>query len=85
MAKPIITTDVPGCREVVTEGVTGFLCEPRSSGSLVDAMKRMLAASPAETAEMGSASRRTAEERFAERIAVERYLRAIERALEGGR
>ena len=40
MARPVITTDGPGCRAVVDHGVTGFHCEPRCSTSLVEAIEQ---------------------------------------------
>ncbi len=41
--KPIITTDVPGCRAVVVDGQTGFLVKVRDSLSLADALTRLAA------------------------------------------
>ncbi len=41
MARPLIATDVPGCREVVEDGVNGFLCRVRDSASLAKAMKKL--------------------------------------------
>lgn len=84
MAKPLIATDVPGCRQVVTEGVNGFLCTVRDPRSLAEAMLRMLRASPAERAAMGTAGRARVELEFDEKIVVARYLAAIEEAT-GGR
>lgn len=55
MGRPIITSDAPGCRETVEEGVNGFLVTPRSAAPLVDAMVRFLA-EPGLIAEMGEAS-----------------------------
>ena len=46
MARPLIATDVPGCREVVENGINGFLCQVRDSESLAKAMK-MLSEMPA--------------------------------------
>lgn len=42
LSKPIITTDVPGCREVVSHNYNGLLVEPRSSESLFNALETML-------------------------------------------
>lgn len=42
MGRPIITTDVPGCRETIRDGEEGFLVPVRDSGALVDAMERFL-------------------------------------------
>jgi glycosyltransferase involved in cell wall biosynthesis len=63
MGRPIVTTDVPGCRETVVNGENGILVRPRDSASLAAGMLRMLA-DPGALADMGRASRRLAEERF---------------------
>lgn len=55
MGRPIITSDAPGCRETVEEGVNGFLVAPRSVAPLADAMARFLA-EPERVTEMGEAS-----------------------------
>ena len=80
MARPIVTTDVPGCREVVDDGINGYLCRPRDAASLADAMERMGLASPAAHARMGAAGRAKVEAEFDERIVIDRYLAAIEAA-----
>lgn len=53
--RPLVTSDIPGCREAVEDGVTGLLCAPRDADSLYDALRRMLALSPAKRAAMGAA------------------------------
>lgn len=55
MGRPIITTDAPGCRETVDEGVNGFLVPPRQIQPLVVAMRRFLD-EPECVARMGDAS-----------------------------
>ena len=55
-ARPIITTDVPGCRETVQDGVNGFLVKPRCSDSLADAMLKMTKLSDSQISLMASAS-----------------------------
>src|SRR5262249_37362149 len=52
MGRPLIATDVPGCRQVVEDGVNGFLCDVRNSGSLAVAMRRFVDLSPAERSAM---------------------------------
>lgn len=63
MGRAILTTDAPGCRETVEEGVNGFMVPPGDSGALYRAMKRFVA-EPGRIAPMGEASRRLAESRF---------------------
>jgi glycosyltransferase involved in cell wall biosynthesis len=63
MARPVITTDAPGCRETVVDGVNGFLVPPRDVDALIAAMERFIV-QPELIVGMGQASRRLAEERF---------------------
>lgn len=63
MARPVITTDAPGCRETVVDGVNGFLVPPRDVEALVRAMERFIL-QPELILSMGQASRKLAEERF---------------------
>jgi glycosyltransferase involved in cell wall biosynthesis len=81
MAKPLIATDVPGCRSVVQEGVNGFLCEVKSGPSLADAMLRMIRLSEEERSAMAAAARRKVEQEYDERIVTSAYLEALEKAL----
>lgn len=61
--RPVITTDVPGCRETVVNGVNGFLVNARDAEALAQAMFKFIE-SPKIIEPMGNASRRLAEERF---------------------
>ncbi|MEF3191923.1 MAG: glycosyltransferase family 4 protein [Campylobacterales bacterium] len=63
MAKPIITTDVTGCRDTVEEGVNGLLVPPKSPANLAHALL-MLLRNPSLRAQMGEASREMAIRRF---------------------
>jgi glycosyltransferase involved in cell wall biosynthesis len=63
MGRPIVTTDVPGCRETVNQGENGFLVPARSPHDLAEAMERFIA-NPEYVAQFGHASRRLAEDRF---------------------
>jgi glycosyltransferase involved in cell wall biosynthesis len=60
---PIVTTDVPGCREVVTPGKNGILVPPRNVTALADALQRILE-NKEERGRMRIASRQVFEERF---------------------
>ena len=64
MAKPLIATDVPGCREVVNHEVNGFLCEVKNPVSLAVAIKRYIELDDSSKIEMGKKSRELAEEKF---------------------
>jgi glycosyltransferase involved in cell wall biosynthesis len=63
MGRPVITTDVPGCRETVRDGWNGYLVPPRDSGALAAAMERFIV-SPELAASMGANSRALAEEKY---------------------
>ena len=77
MGKPIITTDVPGCREVVDDAQTGFLCRVRDPNDLAEKMIRMLELSDDDRALMGKRGRKKMEKEFSEKIVINRYLEAI--------
>ena len=74
MARPAVATDVPGCREAVVDGETGFLCRARDSRSLAEAMKRLAALSAERRKAMGLAARRRVEEKFSETVVISAYL-----------
>ena len=74
MGRPLIATDVPGCREVVEDGVNGMLCAVRDSASLAQSMKRFAELPREERSAMGSASRRKIETKFNEDVVIGAYL-----------
>jgi len=77
MAKPLIATDVPGCREVVEHGVTGLLVPPRNAKSLANAMGQMIL-NPAMRLEMGKNARQKVKKEFSEDIVIDRILKVYE-------
>jgi glycosyltransferase involved in cell wall biosynthesis len=77
MARPLITTDVPGCRSVVDHGVNGLLCTPRSAESLADACLTLLAMPPRSREEMGRAGRRKMVREYDEVLVVKAYRDAL--------
>jgi len=78
MGRAVIGTDVPGCRDVVEEGVSGFLCEPHSAQSLASAMIGFCALSPDDRGSMGLKGRRRAEREFDEQRVIDAYVSALE-------
>ena len=64
LKKPIITTNTPGCKEAVEEGVNGFLCEPKDTSSLISNILRFINLSDELKKQMGVAGRKRAEEIF---------------------
>ena len=83
MGKPIITTDVVGCKEVVEHGVNGFLCEVKNAQDLALKMKEMLLLSENQRRLMGENGRLKMEKEFDEKIVIQKYLQAIDLALLG--
>ncbi|MGH8157430.1 MAG: glycosyltransferase family 4 protein [Rhodanobacter sp.] len=67
---PLITTDVPGCREVVSDGIDGLLVPVRNSEALAQAIRR-LQDNPAFAHQLGAAARSKARAQFDERIVIE--------------
>ena len=79
MSKPLIATNVPGCKEVVDDGINGYLCEVRNTQDLADKMEMMLNLSKNERKAMGKAGRVKMVDEFDEGIVVDKYLRSIEK------
>jgi len=70
---PLVTTDVPGCREVVTDGVDGLLVPVRDAGALASAISR-LQSDPALAQRLGAAARQKVLALYDERIIIARTL-----------
>ncbi len=66
MGKPMVTTDTPGCRDVVDDGKNGLLVPVGDAGALASAVVKLLA-SPELRAQMGEAARGKALDEFDER------------------
>ncbi|WP_156840062.1 glycosyltransferase family 4 protein [Novosphingobium aquimarinum] len=81
LGRPMITTDVPGCRDVVEDGVAGLLCDAKDSGSLAAAIRRMIAMSPAERNAMGDAARARVERDYAEQRVIDIYCQRVAAAV----
>lgn len=79
---PIVTTDSPGCREVVTDGVNGFLIPTRNSDALARAIER-LHENPILRRELGENGRQIILTDFDERIVIAKTLAVYEEHLSG--
>ncbi len=77
MGRPLITTDVPGCREVVHHGVNGLLCQPSDANDLAKQMISLLSMTDKKIQEMGNASRQLMELNFGEQRVIEQYSKAL--------
>jgi glycosyltransferase involved in cell wall biosynthesis len=63
MGRPVITTDAPGCRETVLQGINGYLVPTRDSVALADSMEKLIT-SPELRRTFGLASRSIAEQKY---------------------
>ncbi len=75
--RPVITCDIPGCREAVIDGRTGFLCQPKNVESLYSCMKHFLSLSRTEKIAMGLAGRKHMEEGFDKKKVVEETMKGL--------
>ncbi|MFO0590428.1 MAG: glycosyltransferase family 4 protein [Polyangiaceae bacterium] len=72
-ARPIVTTNTPGCREVVRPGETGLLVPPKDPVALAAALRDLLS-DPEKRARFGAAGRAMAEAEFDERAVIQKTL-----------
>ena len=77
MGRPLIATDVCGCKEAIHDGVNGFLVKKQDTHSLVEAIRKVLVSDYAALAEMGKASRQLAESEFDRKIVTTKIINAI--------
>jgi len=83
MGRPLIATDVPGCREVVEDGITGFLCMPRDYVDLSLKIELMLKLSYEARQLMGAKGREKIEKEFRQEIVCDLYIDAIKSCSSG--
>lgn len=72
--RPVIASNIPGCRETFDEGVTGFGCEARNVDSLIEALGKFMLLSNNERADMGVKAREWVKKGFDRSIIVKAYL-----------
>lgn len=72
--RPIITTDRSGCREIVEDGVSGYVVRQQDSQDLIDKLEKFLSLSVEERMIMGLAGRVRVEREFDRRIVVQKYM-----------
>ncbi len=75
--RPIITTDRAGCREVVENGVNGYVCKQKDSEDLIRQIEKFLSLTNDQRREMGIAGRRKVENEFDRQIVVNAYLEEL--------
>ncbi|MEE9694206.1 glycosyltransferase family 4 protein [Aeromonas hydrophila] len=83
MAKPIIVTDVPGCRDVLLHEKTGLLCQARNVSSLTYAMMKFIRMTKFQRTLMGNAGRQLVSARFDEKKVISIYFNILEQHIGG--
>lgn len=82
MEKPTITSNTTGCKEIVEDSVTGFLCKVKDSTDLALKMEKMIQLSPDERTAMGKRAREKIIKEFDKEIVLQAYLKAIRETME---
>jgi len=77
MARPVITTDVQGCREVVDDGRTGWVVPVQDAKALTAQMAATSRMPPAELAAVGHAGRAKVAQNFDEGLVIAEYFRVL--------
>lgn len=75
--RALIASDIPGCREAVEDGISGYLCPAKDREALLEAMERFMACDPQKRACMGQHGRERMERLFSRKQVVEKTVRAI--------
>ena len=77
-AKPVIASDIAGCKEAIDDGKTGFLCEARDADSLKECMVKFTKLTTEERKQFGQQARAKMEKYFDRQIVVNKYLEKID-------
>lgn len=78
MERPSITCNTTGCKEIVADGITGFLCKVQDASDLAAKMKMMFELTPLQRIEMGKKARQKVMIEFDKQIVLDAYLKAIQ-------
>ena len=76
-ARPIITTNRPGCREIVDDGVNGYIVREKDSADLIEKLELFLQQTPEQMEAMGMRGREKVVREFDRNIVIEKYLKEI--------
>ncbi len=79
MAKPIITTDNVGCREVVDDGLSGYLVEPKNTQDLIQKIEQFIQLPDTEKQQMGQRGRSKVQQLFDEKKVIEYYVSTLQK------
>jgi galacturonosyltransferase len=83
MGKPLIASNIPGCREVIEDGKNGFLFEVKNATDLQDKIVKFIELSDEQKVSMGKYSRLKVEKEFDRNIVVDEYMKAIKTGISG--
>lgn len=81
--RPVIASNIAGCRETFDDGISGIACESKNADSLFVAMDRFMQLSHSEREKMGIAGRTKVEKEFDRQIVVHSYLEEIDNGISG--
>ena len=81
MGRPCIASRIPGCMEIIDDGVTGYLCEVKDAVSLEEALRKFIALSYEEKRDMGMLGRLKMEREYDRDIIINHYLKEIGKVL----
>ena len=79
--RPLITSDIPGCREAVEDGNSGYLCPAKDANALYGAMQRVMELSVEQRSEMGRRGRERMQALFCKRMIVEETMKELREAI----
>lgn len=80
--RPIITTDRPGCREAVDDGVNGFIVKQRDSKDLIEKIEAFLNLNWEQRQSMGIEARKKVEREFDRQIVINKYIDEIRKVID---
>ena len=75
--RPIITTDRPGCKEIVEDGVNGYIVKAKDTNDVIEKIEKFISLSNSERAQLGINGRNKVEKQFDRRIIIDKYMEAI--------
>lgn len=79
--RPIITTDRPGCKEIVEDGVNGFVVKAKDSKDVIEKIEKFINLSNEERKQLGLNGRNKVEKQFDRRIVIDKYMQEINKYL----
>ena len=77
MERPCITCDTTGCREIVEDGVTGYLCKVADEDDLADKMLRIIGLPAENRIDMGKKAREKVIREYDKKLVIDAYLKSI--------